>query len=77
VNPYSLGFTITSGDAHGMMKWFVENNFKFKETRELIEGRIAEYERTGQVKFAEKWKYLLDYITGAVFDAEPSLREHW
>jgi hypothetical protein len=52
-------------------------NYFPREIRELIESRINDLEATGNLRHAEKWRYMKEFVSGPVLAAVPDLGRHW
>lgn len=73
VNPFPLGL---SGPPE-VIDSSIRENFALPEIKAIIEHEIADHEVSGNKKYAEKWHYLRDFISGPIIAATPQMGAYW
>ncbi len=72
VNPFAMPFD----GPDRVIKSFVQSN-RFLPAKSTIDQQINSLEGNRQHRYAEKWRYLSNFIAGPVLDAAPKLRRFW
>jgi len=75
INPFAMPFDAPDGMIN--MASFVRDNFFLPEIKGTINRQIEGLEKEDRHGHAEKWRYLLQFITGPVLEAAPKLRPFW